>query len=47
MQGLETLPLRLRQHNENAIRVAEFLRSHPKVARVIFPSSTTGSLANG
>lgn len=42
IQGLETLPLRIRQHNENAIRVAEFLKDHPKVARVIFPRYATG-----
>lgn len=42
IQGLETLPLRLRQHNENAIKVAEFLKNHPKVASVIFPKFQTG-----
>ncbi len=42
IQGLETLPLRIRQHNENAIKVAEFLRTHPKVGRVIFPKFQEG-----
>ncbi|MGE6782919.1 O-acetylhomoserine aminocarboxypropyltransferase/cysteine synthase family protein [Ensifer adhaerens] len=42
IQGLETLPLRIRQHNENAVKVAEFLRTHPKVARVIFPKFQDG-----
>lgn len=42
IQGLETLPLRLRQHNENAIKVAEFLLDHPKVATVIFPKFQDG-----
>ncbi|OCO99273.1 O-acetylhomoserine aminocarboxypropyltransferase [Ensifer sp. LC13] len=42
IQGLETLPLRIRQHNENAIKVAEFLSTHPKVARVIFPKFQEG-----
>ncbi|GLS24104.1 O-acetylhomoserine aminocarboxypropyltransferase [Labrys miyagiensis] len=37
LQGLETLPLRLRQHNENAIKVAEVLSKHPSVSHVIFP----------
>ncbi|MGO4336663.1 O-acetylhomoserine aminocarboxypropyltransferase/cysteine synthase family protein [Labrys sp. KB_33_2] len=37
LQGLETLPLRLRQHNENAIKVADFLAKHPGVSHVIFP----------
>jgi len=30
LQGLETLPLRMRQHCANAIGVAEFLSKHPK-----------------
>ncbi|MFP5076463.1 O-acetylhomoserine aminocarboxypropyltransferase/cysteine synthase family protein [Rhizobium sp. YIM 134829] len=42
IQGLETLPLRLRQHNENAEKVAEFLKGHPKVERVIFPKFQEG-----
>jgi O-acetylhomoserine (thiol)-lyase len=42
LQGLETLPLRIRQHNENAIKVAEFLRGHPKVSNVIFPRYQSG-----
>ncbi|RAV32910.1 O-acetylhomoserine/O-acetylserine sulfhydrylase [Corynebacterium heidelbergense] len=33
-QGLDTLSLRVRQHNENAKAVAEFLSQHPKVAKV-------------
>lgn len=37
LQGLETLPLRLRQHNENAIKVADFLARHAGVSHVIFP----------
>jgi O-acetylhomoserine (thiol)-lyase len=37
LQGLETLPLRLRQHNENAIKVADVLSRHPSVSHVIFP----------
>jgi len=45
IQGLETLPLRLRQHNENAIKVAEFLQKHPKVSNVIFPQFQTGKAA--
>ena len=37
LQGLETLPLRLRQHNENAIKVADFLAKQAIVSHVIFP----------
>ncbi|MCA1443157.1 PLP-dependent transferase [Ensifer sp. IC4062] len=43
IQGLETLPLRLRQHNENAVKVAEYLKDHPKVERVIFPKFQEGT----
>ena len=35
--GLETLPLRMRRHTENAKAVARFLRDHPAVAWVSFP----------
>lgn len=45
IQGVETLPLRLRQHNDNAVKVAEFLNNHPKVATVIFPKFQTGVAA--
>ena len=37
LQGLETLPLRIPRHSENAQRVAGFLASHPKVAWVNYP----------
>jgi O-acetylhomoserine (thiol)-lyase len=42
IQGLETLPLRIRAHNQNALAVAEYLSKHPKVASVIHPSVQTG-----
>ncbi|MDF2631017.1 MAG: O-acetylhomoserine sulfhydrylase [Symbiobacteriaceae bacterium] len=35
--GLETLPLRMRQHSENALAVAQHLASHPAVAWVQYP----------
>jgi cystathionine gamma-synthase len=37
LRGLKTLALRMRQHCENARRVAEFLDGHPKVERVLWP----------
>jgi O-acetylhomoserine (thiol)-lyase len=37
LQGLETLPLRIRRHAENALQVARFLASHPAVAWVSYP----------
>jgi O-acetylhomoserine (thiol)-lyase len=37
LQGLETLPLRQRQHSENALAIARFLKSHPLVTWVTYP----------
>ena len=34
LQGLETLPLRVRKHSENALALARFLKAHPLVAWV-------------
>jgi len=42
IQGLETLPLRMRQHNENAARVASWLVGRPEVSHVIHPSLQAG-----
>jgi len=42
LQGLETLPLRIRRHSENAARVAAFLVGQPKVAAVIYPGLQSG-----
>ena len=38
LQGVETLSLRVERHVANALRVVDFLRRHPKVARVNHPS---------
>ena len=38
LQGLETLPLRMERHCENALKVAMFLRDHPAVGWVRYPS---------
>jgi O-acetylhomoserine (thiol)-lyase len=38
LQGLETLSLRVERHVENALKVVDFLASHPKVAKVNHPS---------
>jgi cystathionine beta-lyase/cystathionine gamma-synthase len=37
LRGLKTLAVRMRQHCENARRVAEFLDSHASVERVLYP----------
>jgi len=37
MRGLRTLSLRMQKHNDNAMKLAEFLTSHPAVKRVLYP----------
>jgi O-acetylhomoserine (thiol)-lyase len=37
LQGLETLPLRQQRHSENALAVAQFLKTHPLVNWVTYP----------
>jgi len=37
LQGLETLPLRMERHSQNAMAVAEFLQGHPRVNWVNYP----------
>jgi methionine-gamma-lyase len=37
LRGIKTLQLRMEKHNENAMKVAEFLESHPKVEKVHYP----------
>lgn len=44
IQGMETLPLRIRAHCENAYKVANFLKDHHKVAKVIFPGFQDGEV---
>ena len=42
LQGLETLPLRIREHSRNAAQVADFLAGQPEVAKVIYPGLQEG-----
>ena len=42
LQGIETLPLRIARHSENAQAVAAFLAGRPEIVRVIHPSQQTG-----
>jgi O-acetylhomoserine (thiol)-lyase len=37
LQGLETLPLRVRKHSENALNIAQFLKTRPLVTWVNYP----------
>jgi O-acetylhomoserine (thiol)-lyase len=37
LQGIETLPVRMAKHSENALKVAEYLKNHSKVSWVRYP----------
>ncbi len=37
IQGLEHLPLRMKQHSQSALEIAEFLEKHPRVKKVNYP----------
>lgn len=41
IRGIKTLALRMKAHQENAMKVAKYLESHPKVEKVIYPGLTT------
>jgi O-acetylhomoserine (thiol)-lyase len=44
IQGLETLPLRMRQHCQNTVAVVEYLKRHPAITKIYFPGVQTGEL---
>jgi O-acetylhomoserine (thiol)-lyase len=49
IQGIETLPLRMKQHSSSALIIAKYLESHPKVKSVNYPgleSNSNYTLAN-
>jgi len=37
LRGIETLPVRMKQHERNAFAVANYLKGHPGVKRVLYP----------
>jgi methionine-gamma-lyase len=37
LRGLATLPLRMERHCQNALAIAQFLETHPRVERVVYP----------
>ncbi|MEP9410048.1 MAG: cystathionine gamma-synthase [Candidatus Brocadia sp.] len=37
LRGIKTLAVRMERHQENAMKIAQFLENHPKVRRVIYP----------
>jgi len=40
-RGVKTLAVRMQQHDKNGMTVAQFLESHPKVKRVLYPGLTS------
>ena len=45
IQGLETAPLRMKQHCSNAEKAVDFLKKHKNVERVIYPTLHEGEIA--
>ncbi len=43
IQGIETFALRMREHSKNALELATFLESHPKVTKVNYPGLKSNS----
>jgi len=43
IQGIETFALRMREHSKNALELATFLESHPKVSKVNYPGLKSNS----
>jgi len=41
LRGLKTLPLRMERHSANAEKIAEYLATHTRVARLIYPFHTS------
>jgi cystathionine gamma-lyase len=41
LRSTKTLAVRMKQHNENAMKIAEFLDTHPKVEKVYYPGLKT------
>jgi cystathionine gamma-lyase len=37
LRGLKTLHVRMREHEKNALAIARYLESHPKIEKVIYP----------
>ena len=37
LKGMKTLHLRMKAHSKNALKVARFLESHPKIEKVVYP----------
>ncbi len=43
LRGMKTLHLRIARQNENALKIAQYLESHPAIGRVFYPGLTSNS----
>jgi cystathionine gamma-lyase len=43
IRGIKTLAVRMKQHEENALKIAAFLQEHPKVSEVFYPGLESSS----
>ena len=41
LRGLKTLPVRIERHCQSALKIAQFLENHPKIAKVVYPGLTS------
>lgn len=41
LKGIKTLSLRMEKHQENALKIVEFLRKHPQVKKIYYPGLDT------
>jgi cystathionine gamma-lyase len=46
LRGIKTLSVRMKRHEENAIRIASFLENHNKVARIYYPGLASDPFHN-
>jgi cystathionine gamma-synthase/cystathionine gamma-lyase len=46
LRGIKTLSIRMKKHEENAIKIATFLESHPKISIVYYPGLTSNPFHN-
>jgi cystathionine gamma-synthase/cystathionine gamma-lyase len=46
LRGIKTLSVRMKQHEKNAMRIAEFLENHPAVSQVFYPGLSSSQFHN-
>ena len=46
LRGLRTLPIRMERHQQTTVKIAQWLRDHPKIAHVFYPGLPDAPQAN-